>query len=217
MMKAVLWDMDGTLVDSIGHHWTAWRDVAAEVGFDLSYDTFISMLGKRNDEIALEWFGPGMPEPERTRVSLDKEARYRASMRAAGIEPLPGVMDWLTRLRDAGWKQAIATAAPRLNEEAVVDALRLAPWFDARVTAEDVTRGKPFPDVFLTAAERFVVLVPRGGRWVWRPDQAVLVGERLVVCLCRGRRGGHEDDWRVPRRPPAGRGPVGTVPHGVAA
>ena len=157
MMKAVLWDMDGTLVDSIGHHWTAWRDVAAEVGFDLSYDTFISMLGKRNDEIALEWFGPGMPEPERTRVSLDKEARYRASMRAAGIEPLPGVMDWLTRLRDAGWKQAIATAAPRLNEEAVVDALRLAPWFDARVTAEDVTRGKPFPDVFLTAAERLGV------------------------------------------------------------
>ncbi|MDO8835124.1 MAG: HAD-IA family hydrolase [Vicinamibacterales bacterium] len=189
MTKAVLWDMDGTLVDSIGHHWTAWRDVAAEVGFNLSYDTFIAMLGKRNDEIALEWFGPGMPEPERTRVSLDKEARYRSSMRAAGIEPLPGVMDWLSRLRDAGWKQAIATAAPRLNEEAVVDALRLAPWFDARVTAEDVTRGKPFPDVFLTAADRLGV-----------PPSRAIVVEDAAAGIAAGRAAGMKT--------------IGVCPHG---
>ena len=66
-------------------------------------------------------------------------------------------MAWMARLRQAGWKQAVATAAPGLNEEAVVEALGLASWFDARVTAEDVTRGKPFPDIFLTAAAALAV------------------------------------------------------------
>lgn len=189
MIKAVLWDMDGTLVDSLGHHWTAWRDVAAAEGFDLSYDTFVSTLGKRNDEIALEWFGPGMPEQERTRVSLDKEALYREYVRAAGIEPLPGVMDWLTRLRKAGWKQAIATSAPRLNEEAVVEALGLAPWFDARVAAEDVARGKPFPDVFLTAAARLGV-----------PPTHAIVVEDAVAGIQAGRAAGMKT--------------IGVSPHG---
>jgi beta-phosphoglucomutase len=150
--KAILWDMDGTLVDSLGHHWLAWRDTAASAGVALTYEQFFSTIGKRNDEIMVEWFGAGMPVAQRTRLSEDKESRYRDFVRANGIEPLPGVRDWMTRLRAAGWKQAVATSAPRLNMEVVVEALGLGGWFDAQVSADEVPRGKPAPDVFLAAA-----------------------------------------------------------------
>jgi HAD superfamily hydrolase (TIGR01509 family) len=102
----------------------------------------------------LEWFGPDVDPTYATRLSLDKEARYRELIRTQGVQPLPGVMTWIARLRAAGWKQAVATSAPRLNEEAVVDALGMADLFDARIAAEDVTHGKPHPEVFLVAAAR---------------------------------------------------------------
>ena len=60
----------------------------------------------------------------------------------------------MERLHDQGWLQAIASSAPRLNVEAVLDALRFRPWFQATVSAEDVHAGKPDPQVFLVAASR---------------------------------------------------------------
>ena len=154
MIKAVLWDMDGTLVDSLGLHWIAWRDIAAAEGMTVTYEQFVSTLGKRNNEILIEWFGTDVNPTYATRLGLDKEARYRELICTQGIQPLPGVMTWIARLRAAGWKQAVATSAPRLNEEAVVDALGMADLFDARIAAEDVTHGKPHPEVFLVAAAR---------------------------------------------------------------
>lgn len=155
--KAVLWDMDGTLVDSLGYHWVAWRDVTAAAGLVVTHERFLSTLGKQNNEILVEWFGDRLMPAERVRIGLDKEVHYRELVRSHGIQPLPGVLAWLERLRDDGWVQAVATAAPRLNDEAVMDALGLAAWFEVRVVAEDVARGKPFPDVFLKAAERLSV------------------------------------------------------------
>ena len=75
-------------------------------------------------------------------------------MRASGITLLPGVERWLKQLKADGWRQAIASAAPRLNVEAIVAALQIEAYFDAISSAEDVQRGKPDPQVFLVAAER---------------------------------------------------------------
>ncbi len=179
MIKAVLWDLDGTIVDSLPHHWQAWREAAAAEGLAVTHEMFVAALGKQNDEILLDWSGGHMDRDERTRIGLAKEIRYRDLVRTDGIAPLPGVLDWLRRLRDAGWKQAVATSAPRLNEEAVVDALGLAGWFDARVVAEDVTRGKPFPDVFVTAAARLGV-----------PPHRAIVVEDAVAGIQAGRAAG---------------------------
>ncbi len=179
MIKAVLWDLDGTMVDSLPYHWLAWRETAAAAGLDATHEMFVAALGKQNDEILLDWSGGRMDRDERTRVGLTKEVRYRDLVREKGIAPLPGVLDWLRQLRDAGWKQAVATAAPRLNEEAVIGALGLAGWFDARVVAEDVPRGKPFPDVFLAAAARLGL-----------PPERCLVVEDSVAGVQAGRAAG---------------------------
>ena len=154
MLKAVLWDLDGTLVDSAEFHWQAWRDVMAEEGRPITHDQFVQSFGKRNDLILADWFGAEADPDDTRRLGDEKESRFRALVRAHGIEPLPGVRDWVARLHAEGWRHAIATSAPRLNLEAMVDAMRMRHCFGADVAAEDVTDGKPDPEVFLLAASR---------------------------------------------------------------
>jgi beta-phosphoglucomutase len=152
--RAVLWDMDGTLLDSAEYHWLAWRDILHGEGYPITYDEFKASFGQRNDTILRGYFGASMPDAEIVRVGGAKEARYRDLVRERGIALLPGVGVWLERLHTAGWRQAIASAAPLANVEAIIAALGIAPFFGALVAAEDVQRGKPDPQVFLLAAER---------------------------------------------------------------
>ena len=151
---AVLWDMDGTLLDSAEYHWLAWREALAAEGFDLTRAQFESTFGQRNDTILRATFGPDLPLGEVDRIAGVKEARYRELVKTHGIDALPGVRRCLDRLNAGGWRQAVASAAPRLNVETILDALDIADCFDAIVSAEDVQRGKPDPQVYLTAAAR---------------------------------------------------------------
>lgn len=156
-VKAVLWDMDGTLLDSAEYHWLAWREALAAEGYALTREQFAGSFGQRNDTILRAYFGTDFPVSEIDRIGAIKETRYRELVRARGVETLPGVRRWLDRLSASGWRQAIASAAPRLNIDTILDALRLAGRFEAIVSAEDVQRGKPDPQVFLTAAGRLGV------------------------------------------------------------
>jgi HAD superfamily hydrolase (TIGR01509 family) len=153
-MKAVLWDLDGTLVDSAEFHWRAWRDVMAEEGLPVTHEQFVQSFGKRNDLILTGWLGEDADPERMRRLSEEKESRFRALVRANGIEPLPGVREWVARLHDQGWLHAIATSAPRANLEALSEAMGMGHYFSAGVAAEDVTHGKPDPEVFLLAASR---------------------------------------------------------------
>ncbi len=155
--RAVLWDMDGVLVDSAEYHYAAWREALAQEGVDLSYDAFRATFGQRNDTILRHLLGPDLPDSEVARIGDLKESLYRQLVRTHGIAPLPGVLDWLARLRDQGWRQAIASAAPRANVDAIVQALGIAHYFGATTSSEDVTRGKPDPQVYLVSAQRLGV------------------------------------------------------------
>ncbi|HYN85732.1 MAG TPA: HAD family phosphatase [Pyrinomonadaceae bacterium] len=155
--RAVLWDVDGTLVDSSEYHWLSWREALAAERMSLAREEFARMFGRRNDEILRGYFGDDYPEAEVARVGGAKEELYRAFVRERGITLLPGVARWLERLRRDGWLQAMASSAPRENLEAITDALGIGRYFAAVVSAEDVTVGKPDPQVFLTAAARLGV------------------------------------------------------------
>jgi HAD superfamily hydrolase (TIGR01509 family) len=151
---AVLWDLDGTLVDSEEYHWRAWRETLDREGISITRQDFLSSFGQRNDAILGGWLGKDAGAQRIERIGNAKEVRYRELVRREGLEPLPGAAEWVERLHDQGWLQAIASSAPRLNVEAVLDALRLRPWIQATVSAEDVRAGKPDPQVFLIAASR---------------------------------------------------------------
>jgi beta-phosphoglucomutase family hydrolase len=177
--RAVLWDLDGTLVDSEEFHWLSWRDTMRGEGVELSYDRFLASFGQRNDRILGAWLGADADPDRVRRIGNAKEAAYRRLAETHGLQPLPGARQWLTALRASGWQQAIASSAPGQNVEVMLQVLGLTPYFDALVSAEDVTIGKPDPQVFLTAAAKLGV----------QPSRCVVV-EDAAAGVEGARRGG---------------------------
>ena len=159
--RGVLWDLDGTLVDSGDFHFQSWQTVMAREGTTLSRETFQQSFGQKNDQILRTWLGASATMEKIRQVGDDKEAEYRRLARAHGLTPLPGAREWVARLREHGWRQAIASSAPRQNIDVMLELIGLAKAFNVIVSAEDVTLGKPDPQVFLTAAERLGVATSR--------------------------------------------------------
>jgi HAD superfamily hydrolase (TIGR01509 family) len=154
--RAALWDVDGTLIDSREYHWLSWHGALAEEDFRVTPEQFADSFGRRNDEILRGYF-PAYSDEEIARVGEKKEEVYRRLVRTHGIELLPGVRRWLYSLKVEGWLQALASSAPLKNLEAIIDVLGLEDYFSAVASAEDVTEGKPDPQVFLVAAARLGV------------------------------------------------------------
>ncbi len=152
--RAVLWDMDGVLIHSAEYHHEAWRMALANEGYALTYEVFVRTFGQRNDTVLRDIFGTDYPDHDIVRVADFKEVEYRRLVRENGIAALPGVLKWLRYLQSKGWQQAVASAAPRANVEAIVDAVGIRAFFGAITSSEDVTRGKPDPQVYLMAAQR---------------------------------------------------------------
>jgi beta-phosphoglucomutase len=152
--RAVLWDMDGTLIDSEEFHWISWRETMAKEGIAITNEEFLASFGQRNDSILSRWLVPNATPERIARVADAKEKRYRELIQKNGIPALPGVAMWLERLHEEGWLQAIASSAPRPNIDVVLEALGAAHCFQGVVSAEEVRRGKPDPEVYLAAAAR---------------------------------------------------------------
>ena len=168
--RAVLWDMDGTLIDSEEFHWISWRNTLANEGIAITREQFLSSFGQRNDSIIPRWLGAAATSERIERIANAKEELYRHLVHRHGITPLPGVANWVHRLHNEGWLQAIASAAPRANIDAVLEALAATHIFQGIVSAEDEHRGKPDPEVYLTAAARVGV----------SPDRCIVVEDAVA-------------------------------------
>ena len=153
---AVLWDMDGVLVDSGDLHRRAWRIFLTRHGFPPNDEIFAQGFGRPNEEV-LPAYWPDLSPAQIARLSAEKEACYRALVREEGIAPTPGAVAWVARFAEAGLRQAMATSGCRENATLIVETLDIRAHLQAVVTAGDVTRGKPAPDIFCHAAARLGV------------------------------------------------------------
>ena len=173
----MLWDLDGTLVDTADHHLAAWKKVLGPRGVDLNRGAFLRTFGRRNVDVLRDLLGDGLADEVVQRIGNAKEEDYRNLVRAGTLVTLPGVAGWLIRLRQEGWRQAIASSAPYANIEAILDALSLHDAFDAIAGEEDVHRGKPDPRIFLVAAAKLGV----------PPDRSIVVEDAPAgVAAARG-------------------------------
>lgn len=151
----VIFDMDGVLVLTEEPHWQSWQVVAEPRGVELDYDTFLSCFGRVNDDCIPILFGDVSRE-ETDRIADEKEKAFRDIVRE-DVPLAPETRSLLGELKDAGFRLAVGSSGPRDNVDLVLDAGKIREFFDAVVTGNDVTRGKPAPDPFLLAAERLDV------------------------------------------------------------
>ena len=150
-LQAVIWDLDGVIIDSAEQHRQAWQRLAQEEGIQLSDADFWATFGKRNDDIIPVIWGP---QPlERVQALADrKEAYFRELIRKTAA-PLPGSIELLRGLHEAGFLQALASSAPIENIQLISEVLGLRQYLTALVSGETVAHGKPAPDIFLKAAK----------------------------------------------------------------
>jgi beta-phosphoglucomutase len=159
-MFAAIWDVDGTMVDTAELHYRAWCKLAEEIGKPFSRADFTATFGRRNPEIIHQLFDSRFSAGEVAAIGERKEVLYRSEAKD-GVDLLPGARALLEGLRAAGFKQGIGSSAPRANVDLILDLTHSRAFFDAVVSSEDTTRGKPNPEVFLIAAQRLAVPPPR--------------------------------------------------------
>ncbi|OJX40368.1 MAG: hypothetical protein BGO78_10910 [Chloroflexi bacterium 44-23] len=156
-IRAVLWDLDGTLLDTVDLHWQAWQRILSEHHIPLTHETFLPTFGLRNDAFIPMFLGKQVSSAEIERIGDDKERIFRELLHLSPLELMPGVMQLLDIFQHQGWQQAIATMTPYENLAAILEKLPIHSYFDVLVTGEQVQKGKPAPDIFLLAAEQLGV------------------------------------------------------------
>lgn len=158
---AVIFDMDGVLVDSYRAHWESWQFMAHELGKGLTEVQFVSTFGRTCREIIAEHWGADCLTAEQI-ADFDrrKEALYREIV-IRNFPAMDGAQELVRALHAAGMRLAIGSSGPPENVALAVERLGAEPYFDALVTGKNVTRGKPDPQVFLIAAQKLGVPAER--------------------------------------------------------
>ncbi len=147
---AVLWDMDGVLVDTAEAHFETWSAALADEGILYDRATFDRLLGMNNADTLAAILGRPASAAELERIAASKEERFLRLIRGRA-QLLPGVLQWLERFQALGCRQAVASSAPAENINALITELRIGHFFMALVSAHGLP-GKPDPAVFLAAA-----------------------------------------------------------------
>src|SRR5262245_65818323 len=158
-VRGVIFDMDGVLVDSGAHHRAAWSALLAELGATASSpELWRITIGRPAHEAVALLLDRALSDEEAMQLASRKRELYRRFARRGAVA-VPGAPAFVGSVARAGTACAVATSASREDARHVLDALGLAD-FGAVVTAEDVSRGKPDPEVYLRAARAIGVAPP---------------------------------------------------------
>jgi beta-phosphoglucomutase family hydrolase len=155
--RAIIFDMDGTMVDNMAVHNRIWIAFFAEMGIELDAGSFHERTaGRTNPEVLRLFLGDDLSAGQLAELGEQKELRYRDYFRQHA-QPVAGLRELLNAARQAGVKLGVATAAPPANVAFTLECLGLTGFFDAVVNGQEVQNGKPDPEIFLMTAGRLGV------------------------------------------------------------
>lgn len=176
---AVIFDMDGVVVDNTKYHALAWQTFLAKYGKTLTLrEVKTRILGRFNREIFADFLERKLKRREADALATKKEAFYR-KMYAKAIRPVAGLPKFLEALYIKGIPIALATAAPSENVRWVLRRTGLKKYFSVIIDDTGVKRGKPFPDIFLQCAKRLHIA----------PEQCVVFEDGKLGILAAKRAG----------------------------
>ena len=152
-IKGVIFDVDGTLVDSVDLHAAAWQETFRSWGHDLPFERIRSQIGKGGDQLLPYLLSDAEAERDGEAIEAARSARFKQDFMGQ-VRPFPGVADLFQALRDRGLKLALGSSGKPEEVERYKRLLGIEGFEMAQTTSADAERSKPHPDIFQAAAER---------------------------------------------------------------
>ena len=189
MPKAIIFDVDGTLVDSVDQHARAWQDTFREFGHDIPFDHIRSQIGKGGDQLLPVFLG----ETERNDHGEALESRRSDILKGTylpTIKPFPAVRDLMQRLIERGTKIVLASSAKSSELQHYKKIANIEDLITTETTSDDAEKSKPHPDIFQAALARLGGLEPADaivvGDTPYDAEAAAKAGLRTVGVRCGG-------------------------------
>ena len=154
--RAFLFDLNGTMIDDMHYHIRAWHDILNSLGANITMERMKAECYGKNDELLERMFPGRFTAAEKRQMSYDKEKTYQQAF-LQELKLVDGLSRLLEEARERGIRMAIGSAAIMFNIDFVLDNLSIRPYFDALVSADDVSRSKPDPETFLRCAKALSV------------------------------------------------------------
>ncbi len=167
MVKAVIFDMDGVIVDTEKYHEKAYQNTANKLGVKITQKEVMQFKGVTATEIFKYLFNKHRITESVVKYALIKDEVYRSYL--TNLKPLSGVIDLINKLKKDKIKLAIASSGSKLNVEFILRKLKIKNKFNVIVNGEDVKKGKPDPELFLTAAKKLGI----------RPKECIVIEDAV--------------------------------------
>lgn len=172
MIKAFIFDLDGVIVDTAIHHYAAWKRLANQMGFEFTEQDNERLKGvsrMRSLDIVLEVGNKTASTEEKEKMAAQKNDWYLELIRKmTPADILPGAKQFVEEAKSKGYKIAIGSASK--NTTTILDKVGMLQMFDAIIDGNKVSKAKPDPEVFLTAAEALGV----------NPDQCIVFEDAIA-------------------------------------
>ena len=152
-IKGLVFDMDGTLLDNIKYHKEAWLTFLKKHNVPIDAQTLMAQNHGTIEEMIVLFFGKDLSVEKIKELGEEKESLYRDICKPH-VKEIDGLTDFLKQAKSKGLKIGLSTMGTIKNIDFVIDTLHIREYFDAIVGGDDVTKGKPDPEIFIRTAEK---------------------------------------------------------------
>jgi HAD superfamily hydrolase (TIGR01549 family) len=189
MIKAVIFDIDGTLIDSVDFHARAWQEVFRRHGCETSFQAVRDQIGKGGDKLMSVFLSPEQIDREGKQLEEERSALFKREY-LSQVKPFPCVRELFERIKTGGKKIALASSAKKDELEAYKRIAGIGQFLEAQTSSDDVSNSKPDPDIFLAALDGLKSVQPREaiaiGDTSYDAEAAGKAGMSTIGVLCGG-------------------------------